>query len=145
MPSTVSAWSPRKMVLRPVCGWVRTIGCATGGTFAFCFAVSGSSPWRRVRAKSKFLVAGGPAIFGLHGGRQQVIGGIHVSELGFSTHVRHNLRVHHGCLSGAFFPGAIGVPVQRASIRMFAARIAVLVEIGKHVDFRVFLVAVILA
>src|SRR5262245_20165827 len=83
--------------------------------------------------------------FALHSGRQQVIGGIHVSELGFSTHVRHNLRVHHGCLSGALFPGAIGVPVQRASVRMLAARIAVLVEIGKHVDFRMFLVAVVLA
>ena len=39
-----SAWSPRNTALRPVSGWVRMIGCATGGTFAFCSALSGSSP-----------------------------------------------------------------------------------------------------
>ena len=37
------------------------------------------------------------------------------------------------------------MPVERAAVRMLAARLAVLVEIGQHVDLGMFLVAVILA
>ena len=78
-------------------------------------------------------------------GGQQLVGGIHVGEFGFAAFARHDLRIHHGGLAGALLPGAVGVPKERAAIRMLAARIAVLVEVGQHVDFRVLLVAVILA
>src|SRR2546423_15712872 len=63
MPSISCAWSPRKIALRPVSGCVRTIGCAIGGTLAFCSAVIGSSPWRRGREKSGLWVAPFPLVF----------------------------------------------------------------------------------
>src|SRR3984957_4251647 len=134
-----SAWSPRKMALRPVSGCVRTIGCATGGTVAFCSAVSGSSPWRRGRGKSKFWMAGGVAAFalGLYGGRKEVVGRIHVGELGLAAFRRHDLRIHHRRLPGSLAPGAVGVPIERALVGMLAARIAVRVEAGQHVDLQV--------
>ena len=86
-----------------------------------------------------------PSILVLHGSGQQLVGGIHVGEFGFPTRVRHDLRIHHGCLPGALFPRAVGVPVQRTSVRVLAAWIAVLVEVGQHVDFGMVFVAMVLA
>ena len=82
---------------------------------------------------------------GFHRRGQQIIGRIHIRKFSFPADLRHNFRIHHRCLPGALTPRAVSVPIQRPPIRVLAARIAVLVEVGQHVDFRVFPIPVILA
>src|SRR5690242_8985142 len=51
----------------------------------------------------KIEIMDGAAAFdpGLHRGGQQIVGGVHVDEFGFAALLRHDLRIHHGCLPRA--------------------------------------------
>jgi hypothetical protein len=126
-----SAWSPRKIALRPVSGWVRDrrhlgLLLRRHGVVAV-----------PARAREIQIVDGLAPLDPLPSRAHALIGGIHVGELRLAVLLRHDLRVHHGRLPGAVAPGTVGVPVHGALVGMLAVRLAVGVDIAQLVDLRV--------
>jgi hypothetical protein len=72
------------------------------------------------------------------------VGRIDVCKFSEAPGCWHGIGVHHGGKSGCRAPGAVRVPVERALVRMSSVWLAVLVDIGEHVDFRASVIAVVL-
>ena len=104
----------------------------------FGFLFVGQQSFAVAAGARKVEIVHGAAAFDLRLRRrgQQIVSRIHVGEFGFAALGRHDLRIHHRRLAGALAPRTIGMPIERALVRMLAAWIAVLVEVRQHVDFR---------
>ena len=67
-------------------------------------------------------------------GVEPLVGAVHVAEVGLAAALGHHLAVNDRRLTGHALPRAIGVPGERALVRMAAARPALLVEVREAVE-----------
>ena len=108
---------PDRCTCGPVSGCVRTIGWSTGGLARRCSSVIGSSPWRRVREKSRLCTARRFAMRAFHVGVETLVRAVHVAEVRLAADVGHDLAVNDRRLAGDARPRAVGVPLERTLVR----------------------------
>ena len=71
------------------------------------------------------------------GRAQALVSAVHVAKMGLTTHSGHQHAINDRRLAGHPRPGAVGVPSQRALVRVLAVGLACLIKVRQPVQLRV--------